>query len=268
MGTDDSHSVTADVVAYFRPVAFGALTRVVVTYPDVPESSAKLFYDRLLADLVNRYGAPTGEPQDLADVLPESRLTETHAWALPDNAIRMSLNMGPTRPPDMPLVTVAYSDPRHDPQSQRHRDKFLQPLDNSQDHGPTFVMARDSAQHRVSQRQRQPSELFNTSAFGGTVVALVLAPIVAELNLAGSYLPFLALRLWVVGFSVYGYILAGRAGGLRRTWRGLYGVMIFVFVFVSGLEVETWALIDWTCAALVGASAFFLRTEMSKSPNQ
>ena len=135
---------------------------------------------------------------------------------------------------------------------------------------PSFgsIEAKNREVHIQAARNRPPSKHFNPTAFGGTAAALVLAPIVAELNLAGSYLPFIALRLWLVGFSVYGYVLAGQAGGLRRIWRWFYGMMFVIFALIWGLDVEVWAVIDWACAVLIGASALFLRTEMPRKQGE
>jgi hypothetical protein len=118
---------------------------------------------------------------------------------------------------------------------------------------------------KVSTALRTKSELFTGAVFTATVIALVAAPILAAADIAGSYLPWAALRLWMVGFAVYGFILARQAGGLRRLWQGFYAAVGFFFAFVYGLEVEEWALIDLTVALLVGLSALFLRTEPSQS---
>lgn len=108
---------------------------------------------------------------------------------------------------------------------------------------------------------RIPSHLFNGAAFGFTAAALVLAPVLAGLDLAGSYLPYLLLRMWMIGFCIYGAMLARRAGGPRRAWQAVYVVIALPFALVWGLEVEQWAVIDLSAAALIGLSALFLRSE-------
>jgi len=62
--------------------------------------------------------------------------------------------------------------------------------------------------------------------------------------------------------------LARRAGGVRRVWQAVYGLVALPFLFVWGLNVEGWAVIDWASAALIGVSAIFLRTEPSGSSGQ
>ena len=106
-----------------------------------------------------------------------------------------------------------------------------------------------------------PSLLFNPGAFAFTAGALLLAPIAAELNVFRSYTPFLLLRFWMIGFCVYGIVLAQRARGLRIAWRVIYSLLAIPFAFVWKIPVEQWALIDVVSATLVGMSAIFLRTE-------
>ena len=110
-------------------------------------------------------------------------------------------------------------------------------------------------------RVRISSQRYATGPFAFTVGILLIAPIVAALNLAGTYLPFLLLRLWVTGFAVYAHGLARCAGGLRRIWSGVYLIIAFPFVFIWGLDVAQWAMIDVAAAALVALSMLFLRTE-------
>ena len=110
-------------------------------------------------------------------------------------------------------------------------------------------------------RVRISSQRYATGPFAFTVGILLIAPIVAALNVAGTYLPFLFLRLWVTGFAVYAHGLAGCAGGLRRIWSGVYLIIAFPFVFIWGLDVAQWAMIDVAAAALVALSMLFLRTE-------
>lgn len=98
-------------------------------------------------------------------------------------------------------------------------------------------------------------------AFIWTALILVLAPIVADANILGSYVPFILLRLWLVGFSLYGILLARRAGGFRRGWVAVYALIGATFTLVWGLEVEMWAVLDWLAAGLVLLSTAFLRTE-------
>jgi hypothetical protein len=105
------------------------------------------------------------------------------------------------------------------------------------------------------------SLLFADGAFVFTFVALVLAPVLAALDLVHSYTPYLLLRLWMIGFSVYAFVLSRRAGGLRRAWQLVYVLIALVFAFVRGIEIEDWAVIDLVCATLVGLSTPFLRTE-------
>ncbi len=104
-------------------------------------------------------------------------------------------------------------------------------------------------------------QAFNGGVFGLTAAALVLAPLLAGANAFHSYTPFLLLRLWIVGFCWYGASLARRAAGLRRSWQGIYVIIALPFLFLWGLKVEEWAIIDFIAAALVGVSAAFLRTE-------
>ncbi len=108
---------------------------------------------------------------------------------------------------------------------------------------------------------RVRSQHFSGGAFGFTAAALVLAPVMAAENVFHSYTPFLLLRLWTLGFCWYGVTLARRAGGVRRTWQVVYGLIALPFLVAWGLAVEQWAVIDWASAALIGVSAFFLRTE-------
>ena len=115
---------------------------------------------------------------------------------------------------------------------------------------------------------RVPSQHFSGGAFGFTAAALVLAPFMAAGNVFHSYIPFLLLRLWTLGFCWYGMTLARRAGGVRRVWQAVYGLVALPFLFVWGLNVEGWAVIDWASAALIGVSAIFLRTEPSGSSGQ
>jgi len=103
-------------------------------------------------------------------------------------------------------------------------------------------------------------QAFNGGVFGVTAAALVLAPVLASGNLFHSYVPFLVLRLWIVGFCWYGAGLAHRAGGLRRSWQAIYVMIALPFLFLWGLKVEEWAIIDFIAAALVSVSAVFLRT--------
>jgi len=112
--------------------------------------------------------------------------------------------------------------------------------------------------------QRVPSQLFSGGAFGFTAAALVLAPFLAAANVFHSYLPFLLLRVWVIGFCWYGGLLARRAGGFRRSWLLVYVLIALPFALVWGLKVDEWALIDLLSAALIGLSAIFLRTEPSQ----
>jgi len=96
---------------------------------------------------------------------------------------------------------------------------------------PRPAPATDESPGRVS-RTRVPSLLFNPAAFAFTAAALLLAPIAAELNVFRSYTPFLLLRFWMIGFCVYGIVLAQRAGGLRIAWRVVYTLMAIPFAFV------------------------------------
>jgi hypothetical protein len=109
--------------------------------------------------------------------------------------------------------------------------------------------------------QRVPSPLFNGGAFGFTAAALVLAPFLAAANIFHSYLPFLFLRVWVIGFCWYGILLARRAGGFRKSWLVMYVIIALPFALVWGLKVDEWALIDLASAVLIGLSAVFLRSE-------
>jgi hypothetical protein len=117
----------------------------------------------------------------------------------------------------------------------------------------------------VSRAPRIPSESFAGGAFATTAAVLVAAPFVAAFDLAGSYLPFSLLRLWMVGFAAYGWWLSGRAAGWRRIWRIFFLPLSLIFVFVRGLEVEEWAIIDFAAAALVGISVLSLRTEPARA---
>lgn len=101
----------------------------------------------------------------------------------------------------------------------------------------------------------------------GTILVLLAAPLLAAADLAGTYLPFLLLRGWLIGFSFYAFHLADAAGGLRRLWRFYYGALGITFAVVWGLRVEQWAVIDVVAAALTLLSVPFLRTKRSKSPN-
>jgi len=69
------------------------------------------------------------------------------------------------------------------------------------------------------------------------------------------------LRLWMVGFCLYGIVLSNAAGGFRKVWQFAYGIMAIPFILIWGLSVEQWAIIDWIWAGLISLSAFFLRTE-------
>jgi len=114
---------------------------------------------------------------------------------------------------------------------------------------------------RPLRHSRRRLQLFYGPPFAVTIVALVLAPVLAAADLAGSYLPYALLRFWMIGFCLYGITLARSAGGLRRLWQVVYGAIAIPFAFIRGLEVEQWAVIDFVAAACVAASALFLRTE-------
>jgi hypothetical protein len=126
-----------------------------------------------------------------------------------------------------------------------HLRKLSDPVDRLQRR--TMV---NSAGTAVSQNTRGKSALFVKEAFIGTVVVLILAPLLAATDVFNSYIPFLLLRLWVIGFA------------LRRIWTIPYALMGGIFLFVWGLQVEEWALIDLSCAAMVAFSTLFLRTQL------
>ena len=96
---------------------------------------------------------------------------------------------------------------------------------------------------------------------------LTFAPLLANADLVQSYLPWLVLRIWMIGFALYATSLARRAGGLRRIWRIPYGAVALVFAFVWGPDVKVWAVIDWFTAGVVAVSALFLRTEPAPTPS-
>jgi hypothetical protein len=112
---------------------------------------------------------------------------------------------------------------------------------------------------------RRRSMLFSAGAFFVTVAALVAIPILADAELLQGYLPFLLLRVWMIGFSIYAYGLADLAGGMRRVWQVPYALTFLIFLFVWGLPSELWHLIDIVAALLVTMSALFLRTEPDRS---
>ena len=113
--------------------------------------------------------------------------------------------------------------------------------------------------HRQGQRVR--SHNFSGTLFVTTIAALTLLPILASADLIHSYVPYFLLRLWMVGFAVYGVKLSNSAGGWRTVWVVVYSGVGCVFAFVWGLEAEQWWSIDYASALLVALSAAFLRTE-------
>lgn len=113
----------------------------------------------------------------------------------------------------------------------------------------------------MTKTPRVRSQLFAGGAFGFTIAALIAAPLAAAADVFHSYTPFLLLRVWVVGFCWYGNSLAIRAGGLRRSWQVIYALIGLPYLFVWGLPVEVWMVIDLTTAFLIGVSVFVLRTE-------
>ncbi len=113
----------------------------------------------------------------------------------------------------------------------------------------------------AARQVRVRSEHFAGEVFAFTVGGLILSPLAAAANLFHSYTPFLLLRLWVLGFCWYGITLARRAGGHRRLFRFMYALVVLPFLFIWGLPIDTWALIDWGAALLIALSAPLLRTE-------
>jgi hypothetical protein len=104
------------------------------------------------------------------------------------------------------------------------------------------------------------SKVFSWEAFAGTVAALLIAPVLADVNILHSYTPFLLLRGWMIGFSCYGIVLSLGAAGFRRHWRLPYGLMAAIFLFVWGIPADGWLVVDWSAAVIVAVSALFLRT--------
>jgi hypothetical protein len=93
-----------------------------------------------------------------------------------------------------------------------------------------------------------------------------MAPVLASADIVGSYVPFLVLRAWCVGFAIYAIRLASQAGGFRKLWQGPFFLMVVTFSFVWGLETQHWAIIDWACAVAVLVSMPFLRTIPASHP--
>lgn len=117
-------------------------------------------------------------------------------------------------------------------------------------------------------RPRAPLENFEWGMFGLTIGALGVFPLLAAWDVFHSYTPFLLLRMWMVGFAAHGFLLARSAGGVRRIWQPVYLIIGAVFLFVWGLEVEEWMLIDFGTAVLVAVSAIFLRTAPARTPTE
>jgi hypothetical protein len=93
---------------------------------------------------------------------------------------------------------------------------------------------------------------------------LVASPFVANADVMRSYTPWLVLRLWMAAFGMYGVVLSRNAGGFRRVWQNFYWLVVITFALVWGLSLQIWAVIDFTIAGLLLASAPFLRSEASK----
>ena len=107
---------------------------------------------------------------------------------------------------------------------------------------------------------RELNPAYMWEAFVWMVGGLVLAPILARLNIVHSYMPYLVLRGCTIGFAFYGSRLARDAGGVRRMWRLPYAIIGLVFLFVWGLPLEIWAAIDLVTAIVIGISTPFIRT--------
>ena len=91
---------------------------------------------------------------------------------------------------------------------------------------------------------------------------LLLAPIAAAADVFHSYLPFVLLRLWMVGFAAYAFALARRAERSLGLLQLSFLAIGFVFLFVWNLEVEQWAVIDVVAAAVIVLSVWPLRRDL------
>ena len=96
---------------------------------------------------------------------------------------------------------------------------------------------------------RLSSELFSVPPFLMTIGALVVAPFLAAADLAGSYLPFGLLRVWMVGFAVYAFLLAKLAGGSQCLLRFPFILvgLTFAFVWGSPLRFGLPLTLRWHC---------------------